>query len=101
MAAFWATLSKLGAIWSIIKGSMSLWKLIMNVRTVLKSWRAFKEIVGHLIAEKRLPAKQESVDLLEAVRVLFEKKIIDLPEDGEEKIDKSIKELQAEILKAA
>lgn len=90
-------LSQVVAIWSFIKATPWIWKLVVNYKDIQKilmeSWIIFETCAKN----KGVPSCEDSQKLLENIAVIFEKELIDLPNLHEAEFARMLREIKMNV----
>lgn len=93
-------LGGIGSAISFAKNIPFIWKLIANYSTIkdllTKAW----SILDVARMQKGLPTVEQTRDLIQIARIIFEKELIDLPELNELVFAEQLRELEYNLTKA-
>lgn len=93
-------LSGVGSVIGFAKNIPFIWKLIANYSTVKDLMTKAWNILEAARNEKGLPTVEQTRDLVQIARIIFEKELIDLPELDELRFAEQLRELEYNLTKA-
>lgn len=73
-----------------------MWKVILNIGTIIGFIRSFAAVAKDLVKDKRLPVCGESVQVLSSLKKLIESGVVDIPGVDEKELSLAISNLEAE-----
>lgn len=93
-------LSGISGIISLVRNVPFIWKLIANYSTVKDLLTRAWKILEISANSHQLPTVEQTRDLVQIARIIFEKELIDLPELDELKFAENLRELEFNMTKA-
>lgn len=78
---------------------MSVMRLLLNIGLVIDLFKTIRRtVLGAVASSNKLPSCEDSKDLLSKVRILLEKKVIDVPGIEEDQIAKALREIEDRLV---